>query len=104
MYYLCLDFDSQIINYVATSTDVERAFSRGGLTISKLRHSLTDKSARASTIVGMWSNRDGLVPVSSIVSLFKEKKSRPKKRVKMTAAVESDGNTVNADVIHVDDD
>ncbi|KDR77038.1 hypothetical protein GALMADRAFT_210201 [Galerina marginata CBS 339.88] len=30
-------------------TDVERSFSKGGLTVTKLRHSLSDASARAST-------------------------------------------------------
>ncbi|KDR79465.1 hypothetical protein GALMADRAFT_1241677 [Galerina marginata CBS 339.88] len=32
------------------STDVERSFSKGGLTISKFWHSLSDESARASTV------------------------------------------------------
>ncbi|KAI1788246.1 hypothetical protein LXA43DRAFT_894916, partial [Ganoderma leucocontextum] len=40
---------------VATSTDAERAFSRGGLTISRLRHSLNDASVRASALLASWS-------------------------------------------------
>ena len=37
----------------ATSTDVERAFSQGGLTVSKLRHSLSDKSTLCFSVLGV---------------------------------------------------
>ena len=37
---------------VATSTDVERAFSKGGLTVSKMRHSLyRDESTQAACVL-----------------------------------------------------
>ena len=38
----------------ATSTDVERAFSHGGLTVSKMRHSLSDESMQAASVLGAW--------------------------------------------------
>ncbi|KLO05129.1 hypothetical protein SCHPADRAFT_802371, partial [Schizopora paradoxa] len=38
----------------ATSVDVERAFSRGSLTVSKHRHALSDQSTRASVVLRSW--------------------------------------------------
>lgn len=63
----------------ATSTDVERAFSRGGLTVSKLRHSLTDESTRCSSVLELWAEIDGFIPLDKIVALFKDKSSRARK-------------------------
>lgn len=63
-------------NLLATSTDVERAFSRGGLTVSKMRHSLSDESTRAATVLGSWCTFPDLVPCGEIVSIFKDKSSR----------------------------
>ncbi|KAJ3510755.1 hypothetical protein NMY22_g15875 [Coprinellus aureogranulatus] len=54
----------------ATSTDVERAFSRGGLTVSKLCHSLSDESTCCATVVSAWA-KDDLVPIDDIVEVFK---------------------------------
>lgn len=79
-------------NMTATSTDVERAFSRGGLTVSKLRHQLSDKSLRAATILGSW-NLAGLVPRDDIIAAFKEKHRRPKKKARVEA-VEDEGEVV----------
>ena len=64
----------------ATSTDAERAFSRGGLTVSRLRHSLKDASVRASALVASWSRIPGLVPEKETVALLKStiRKSRGK--------------------------
>ncbi|RPD52436.1 hypothetical protein L227DRAFT_514794 [Lentinus tigrinus ALCF2SS1-6] len=47
--------------FVATSTDVKCAFSRGRLTISCLRHSLADASTRANTVLGSWARIPNLV-------------------------------------------
>jgi hypothetical protein len=62
----------------ATSTDVERAFSRGGLTVSKMQHSLSDESTRAATVLGSWCTFPGAVPHEEIMSAFKEKGRRDK--------------------------
>ena len=48
----------------ASSCDVKRGFSRGGLTISKLRHRLSDESTCASTVLHAWSE---------IIQVFKDK-------------------------------
>ncbi|TDL17981.1 hypothetical protein BD410DRAFT_729242, partial [Rickenella mellea] len=62
--------------YPASSTDVERAFSRGGLTVSKCRHALSDESMRAATVLSLWADVDGLMPEGEIVDHFREKNSR----------------------------
>ncbi|TDL14105.1 hypothetical protein BD410DRAFT_696994, partial [Rickenella mellea] len=55
----------------ASSTDVERAFSRGGLTVSKRRHTLSDQSIRAATVLSSWVDVEGLVPEAAIVEHFR---------------------------------
>ncbi|KAJ3516930.1 hypothetical protein NMY22_g14084 [Coprinellus aureogranulatus] len=60
----------------ATSTDVERAFSRGGLTVSKLRHSLSDQSTRCQTVLGLWCGVPGLLPTDTIIKTFDDKAKR----------------------------
>ena len=64
--------------YLATSTDVERAFSHGGLTVSKMRHSLSDESTRAASVLGAWCDLPGAVPRNEIITVFREKGKRPK--------------------------
>jgi hypothetical protein len=70
--------------FIATSTDVERAFSHGGLTVSKLHHSLTDKSTHCSSVLGSWAEVSGFVLFDSIVEKFKEKSQRMWKKQKTT--------------------
>ena len=60
--------------YLASSCDVERGFSRGGLTVSKLRHGLSDESTRAATVLHAWSKIPGLIPESEIIQVFKDKR------------------------------
>lgn len=64
---------------VAASTDVERAFSRGGLTVSKLRHKLNDASTRASSVLGDWHKVPGLIPIDDILDHITERRRRTKK-------------------------
>jgi hypothetical protein len=64
--------------FSASSTDVERAFSRGGLTVSKMRHSLSDQSVRAATVLGSWSESPELIPSTQLTAAFNEKSKRPK--------------------------
>ena len=59
--------------YPASSCDVEHGFSRGGLTVSKLRHRLSDESTRASTVLHAWSEIPGLIPENEIIQVFKDK-------------------------------
>jgi hypothetical protein len=62
----------------ASSCDVERGFSRGGLTVTKLRHALSDESTRASTVLHAWSEIPGLLPEADIIQAFKDKSRRLK--------------------------
>jgi hypothetical protein len=80
----------------ATSTDVERAFSRGGLTVSKMRHSLSDESTRAASVLGSWCNLPEAILMSDIIEKFKEKSKRGKKKEVETTDAD--------DVIEVDSD
>ncbi|TDL15373.1 hypothetical protein BD410DRAFT_732808 [Rickenella mellea] len=72
---------------LATSTDVECAFSQGGLTVSKCRHALSDESTRAATILGSWAGIGGLIP-EMIIQAFRDKSARPRQPI-----VESSGST-----------
>ncbi|KAJ7362784.1 hypothetical protein DFH08DRAFT_799805 [Mycena albidolilacea] len=69
---------SALSKKTATSTDVERSFSRGGFTVSKMRHSLSDESTRAATVLGSWVDVMDVIPRSEIVSKLKSKASRLK--------------------------
>jgi hypothetical protein len=57
---------------IATSTDVERAFSGGRLTVSRMRHSLSSESTRASTVLGSWVKVDGLIPEQELLKAFRD--------------------------------
>ncbi|KAF8589415.1 hypothetical protein K439DRAFT_1332778, partial [Ramaria rubella] len=60
---------------IATSTDTERAFSGGGLTVSRMCHSLSDESTCTASVLASWGSVDGLILVAQIIQGFKEKKS-----------------------------
>jgi hypothetical protein len=62
--------------HLASSCDVERGFSRGGLTVTKLRHQLSDHSTRAATVVNSWHTFPGLIPEAEIIQTFKDKPRR----------------------------
>lgn len=66
----------------ASSTNLECGFSRRGLTVSKLRHSLSDKSVRASTILGSWlrSGIPEIVQEPELLEHFRNKSKRPNNR------------------------
>jgi len=67
-------YDNNLINLcLASSCDVERGFSRGGLTVSKLRHALSEESTRATTILNAWAQIPGLIPHTDIIQAFKDK-------------------------------
>jgi hypothetical protein len=59
---------------LAASTDVERAFSRGRLTVSRLRHSLSDETTRAATVLGSWADIPGLVLNEELIKNIRDKK------------------------------
>jgi hypothetical protein len=69
---------SSHIILLATSTDIERAFSRGGLTVSKICHSLLDESTRAATVLSSWCDFPQVIPRDDIITAFRDKSKRPK--------------------------
>ena len=71
---MALDF----LSAPAASTNVERAFSRGGLTVSKHRHNLSEKSVRSATILGSWAQVGGIIPEEEVLEHFKSKNRRTK--------------------------
>jgi hypothetical protein len=43
-----------------------------------MRHSLSDESTRAASVLGAWCELPGAVPRDEIMAVFKEKSKRPK--------------------------
>ncbi|KAI0702201.1 hypothetical protein C8Q76DRAFT_633211 [Earliella scabrosa] len=70
---------SSLMSRTATSVDVERSFSHGGIVVSKRRHNLSDDSTRAATVLQGWMEVPDLVPEDQIVEMFRKKKTRGKK-------------------------
>lgn len=66
-----------LMHIQATSTDVERAFSRGRLTVSRTRHNLSDETTRASTVLSSWYKQDYLIPSQKLIKALGSKQQRP---------------------------
>jgi hypothetical protein len=82
---------------IGTSTDVEWAFSHGGLTVSKMQHSLSEESTRASTVLGSWvASFPELVPHDDILTLFKNKSKRMGKGKAKPA--DNDSSAIDIDI------
>jgi len=66
------------IQCAATLTDVECAFSCGGLTVSKMRHSLSNESTCMASVLGAWCDLPGAILQEEVIEVFKEKSKQPK--------------------------
>jgi len=42
-----------------------------------MRHSLSDKSTRAASVLGAWCDLPGTIPRDEITAVFKDKSKRP---------------------------
>ncbi|OJT13582.1 hypothetical protein TRAPUB_9870 [Trametes pubescens] len=82
----------------ATSTDAERAFSRGRLTVSRLRHSLADESVRANTVLGSWARIADLLPEADLIEVVRQH-SAGKKRAADVEQPAPNGAKAGDDVI-----
>ena len=60
------------------STDAECVFSRGGLTVLKMWHSLLDQSSRVATVLGAWCSLPSAIPQDKIMVVFRVKNKQPK--------------------------
>jgi hypothetical protein len=64
--------------YLATFADVKRAFSCGGLTVSKMHHSLSNESMQVASVLGAWCDLPGAVPHDEVMAVFHDKSKQPK--------------------------
>jgi hypothetical protein len=64
-----------------------------------MRHSLSDESTRAATVLSSWCDFPSAVPREEIISIFRDKSKRPKGKGKEVADAEG-----NAGAIQVDSD
>ena len=85
--------------WLGTSTDAERAFSSGRLTVSRLRHSLSDESVRASTVLGSWVRIPNLVSEGDMVSLLRR---GPRQAQATTTSGTGEGGSSASDAIPVE--
>ncbi|KAL1945891.1 hypothetical protein VTO73DRAFT_1893 [Trametes versicolor] len=85
----------------ATSTDAERAFSRGRLTVSRLRHSLADESVRANTVLGSWARIADLLPEADLVEVIRQHSAGKKRTVDVAQPVPNSAKA-GGDVIELD--
>jgi len=86
---------------IASSCDVERGFSRGGLTVSKLRHALSDQSTCTETVLHSWHEFPGLIPEDNIIQVFKEKSRHPQNGSSSSLSCSSQ---VEGEIVSVDSD
>lgn len=84
-------YSSHLLNtlYAATSTNVEHAFSRGGLTVSKMRHSLSDESIHTASVLGAWCDLPGAIARDKIITVFRDKNKWPKGNNSSIAVLET---------------
>lgn len=80
---------------LASSADAERAFSRGGLAVSKLRHALGDESVRAATVVASWAKSGiaELLPETQLTEHVKDKSRRMGKGKSKVIMVDSNSDS-----------
>ena len=76
---------------LATSTDVERLFSHGGLQVPKRRHNLAFETLRCLMVLCSWFEA-GLVPLDVVLEYFRNLKSCCKAKGKHTI-VDLDSDT-----------
>ena len=81
----------------ASSVEVEHAFSRGALTVTHRRHTLSDTSTRNSIVLSAWLEGTNFVPKHELIELFQSKSScLTMSSGDSVEADESDGSTSEA--------
>jgi hypothetical protein len=81
--------------YIASSCGVEHGFSQGGLTVTKLRHTLSDESTQVSTVLHSWSEIPSLIPEADIIEMFKNKSCHLKGKEKQRKLSKDVDSTVS---------
>jgi hypothetical protein len=62
--------------------------------VSKMRHSLSDESVRAATVLSSWCSLAGAIPREEIVTAFRDKSKRPKGKEPAVASTPASDNIV----------
>lgn len=75
---------------LATSVDVERAFSHGGGMVTKRRHALSAETIRANALVAAW-HREDLIPDAAVIEKLGTRNSRKKMNKVDVIQVDTDG-------------
>ena len=88
-----LDF----LSVPASSTNMGCAFLRGGLTVSKRRHSLNDESTHTAIVLSSWASIPGLVPEEEILDVFCGKSKRSKKGKELAVVLDVDSDVAIVD-------
>ncbi|KAK7454590.1 hypothetical protein VKT23_011342 [Stygiomarasmius scandens] len=76
----------------ATSVHPERSFSRGSHMVSRFRHSLSDDSVCAGTVLSSYADK-GYVPVHEVLNMFKSRSTRWRDNAKEKEVVELSDNS-----------
>jgi hypothetical protein len=100
---LCLyDMNLNSFYFLATSTDIERAFSGGRLTVSRMRHSLSSESTRASTVLGTWMKVDGFLDELELTKRLKAKVDAKTAGPQAAKKAKQAKNIEQSNVIHLE--
>ncbi|EKM48231.1 uncharacterized protein PHACADRAFT_33973, partial [Phanerochaete carnosa HHB-10118-sp] len=73
---VCMGLD--YLSAPAASTDIECAFSHGGLAMSKHHHALSDEFVHAASVLKFWAGLKGVIPEEKIIKVFWNKSKQPK--------------------------
>lgn len=85
---------------IATSTDTERTFLRGHLTMSRLRHSLSEDSVCAGTVVSSWAGIPAILREDDLANIIT---AGPAVAARKQAANDAEARTAEAgNVIELD--
>ena len=62
-----------------------------------MRHSLSDESTRAATVLSSWCDFPSAIPREQVISVFRDKSKRPKGKGKEIADTEENIDTIAVD-------
>jgi len=63
-----------------------------------MRHSLSDESTRAATVLSSWCDFPSAIPREQIISIFRDKSKRPKGKGKEVVDAEGSAGAIQVDL------
>lgn len=102
-YYAIFTLQGMLILLIVASTDVERVFTRGTLTLSKHCHSLNDESVCTASVLSMWAAIPNISPEQKIIKMFKNKSRRTKKSSMANVYADEDEACPDCNITIIDD-